>query len=461
MHLRSLLLVSATAIVASCQQGAPAASDPLNAEAYFERGFAYAIEGEFELAIADLSNSIEIDPDYIPAYQLRAHAYHNAGRFRQAVADYDAVISIDPDMADNHYWRGRANARIGETASAISDLEQALELGLGQEHRENAETLLNDLQSLMAGQANFDGYWGGNTGQGEIIEFTIEEGGVLSLRYGFRIPGCGSLSTFSFGGIPVPGAEASTFVEGNTFSISKNFYSISGTFTSSNFAIGTLDINCEDGLSTSWNAARGVRAVRTPTPEDLAKIPDFDVDDRHFSPADGSSNFDEVTWILTEKDDWYLLRNFSESVVPIPRGWTSISTASGAHYQFRSEVESKDPSIDVTVDRDCSEAETAEQYLLEFEEAVNSESTVEILKTEVLDAQKGFQFLSVGSEPGSRFYAVLIASKPADGCFFFLTSRASHEDWPEYYPLIRVIALHWFDLKGNLLGFALPEALMD
>jgi hypothetical protein len=265
---------------------------------HYNRGAENYRQDNFELAIEEFTEAIALDPQLTLAYSSRGAAYKAAGDYDRAIADYDQAIALDPQLALAYLNRGNAYSDMGEYDRAITDMEKVLELGSESGLRENAESALDELRRFIAGELNFDGHWGGNTEQGEVFEFTIENGVIVSIGFGFRILGCESLSPVYSGGPDLRN------LEGNSFLMESSIRTISGTFTSSRTAVGTVEVDCEDGLSTSWNARRGTRAVRTPTPEDLVKVPNFEISEGLFSRTAGSKNFDEITTIVASSGDF-------------------------------------------------------------------------------------------------------------------------------------------------------------
>jgi tetratricopeptide (TPR) repeat protein len=55
---------------------------------YFYRGIVYDTLEELELAIADYTKAIELDPDFVDGYLNRAYAYFRSDRQDEAVADW-------------------------------------------------------------------------------------------------------------------------------------------------------------------------------------------------------------------------------------------------------------------------------------------------------------------------------------------------------------------------------------
>lgn len=59
--------------------------------AWFGRGFAHAMCGDLEKAVADYSEALRLDPHYAAAYHNRSAAYRQLGRLKEARQD-DAAI---------------------------------------------------------------------------------------------------------------------------------------------------------------------------------------------------------------------------------------------------------------------------------------------------------------------------------------------------------------------------------
>ena len=75
------------------------------AAAYVNRGNAYHSRGEYDQAIADYGNAIQINPRYAEAYNNRGASHEKKQDKGKAIADYRTALSIDPSS------RGAALAR--------------------------------------------------------------------------------------------------------------------------------------------------------------------------------------------------------------------------------------------------------------------------------------------------------------------------------------------------------------
>ena len=101
---------------------------PGYAEAYINRGVAYAGKGEFDKAIQDYNIAIELNPDLSEAYNNRGNAYTDKSDFYTAIQDYNIAIELNPENADAHYNRGIIYAGKGKFDEAIQDYNIAIEL---------------------------------------------------------------------------------------------------------------------------------------------------------------------------------------------------------------------------------------------------------------------------------------------------------------------------------------------
>jgi tetratricopeptide (TPR) repeat protein len=102
--------------------------DPDNADAYLERGDAYANIGDPDKAIADYTAALRIDPNFAAAYVSRGLAYGDKGMHDRAIEDYTAALRIDPNLAVTYNNRGLAYYKKGMNDRAIEDYNAALRI---------------------------------------------------------------------------------------------------------------------------------------------------------------------------------------------------------------------------------------------------------------------------------------------------------------------------------------------
>ena len=98
------------------------------ADIYNNRGLAYAGKGDFERAILDFEQAIELDPTYAKAYNNRGIIHVKNNALDPAVRDFDKAIELDPGYAQAYKNRGIAYKKKGNADQAIRDREKAVEL---------------------------------------------------------------------------------------------------------------------------------------------------------------------------------------------------------------------------------------------------------------------------------------------------------------------------------------------
>jgi len=129
---------------------------PQTTGAFIDRGIYYAMQGDYEAAIADFTEVIRLDPNLASAYTLRARALvasvveitdlgenfsSISGNFTQglvteeknriydrAINDLTQAIRLDPDNAIVYVERGVAYRGKGDNDRAIEDFNQAIRL---------------------------------------------------------------------------------------------------------------------------------------------------------------------------------------------------------------------------------------------------------------------------------------------------------------------------------------------
>ena len=92
------------------------------------RGAAYAKKDEYDKAIQDLDKAIKLDPNDANAFSNRGLAYRNKGEYEKAIQDFDQAIKLDPKDIDILVRRGFAYQLKGDFDRAIHDYNQVIKM---------------------------------------------------------------------------------------------------------------------------------------------------------------------------------------------------------------------------------------------------------------------------------------------------------------------------------------------
>ena len=122
--------------------------DPSNEKALINRGLIYQSQGKDEDAIADYNKAIQINPNNFATYRNRGVLYFEQSQYELAKADWDKAIAINPKDALAYYNRGLLYLKLSDSSSAKTDLEKAEELAVVQENTDLAEKAADALQKL-------------------------------------------------------------------------------------------------------------------------------------------------------------------------------------------------------------------------------------------------------------------------------------------------------------------------
>jgi len=99
---------------------------PEFAEAHVNRGVAYDGLGAPEKAIADYSQAIALDPQLFDAYFNRGNSQANLANWELARADFDEALALRPDSGEAYGNRAIAQLKLGDRAGAEADLQMAI-----------------------------------------------------------------------------------------------------------------------------------------------------------------------------------------------------------------------------------------------------------------------------------------------------------------------------------------------
>lgn len=101
------------------------------ATSFFLRASAWAVLQQFDRAVMDFSNILQLDPEHALSYQGRALAYWQQGLADKALADWNAFLERQPDSVQGHMERGRFLLEQRDFAGAVADFSEAVRLARG------------------------------------------------------------------------------------------------------------------------------------------------------------------------------------------------------------------------------------------------------------------------------------------------------------------------------------------
>ena len=95
---------------------------------YFYRGNACLYRGDFDQAVADYTESINLEDDHAEVYNNRGNAYRHKGAHEKAITDYNKAIELKRDFSEAYNNRGVAYYDAGDYNQAIADCSEAIDL---------------------------------------------------------------------------------------------------------------------------------------------------------------------------------------------------------------------------------------------------------------------------------------------------------------------------------------------
>ena len=144
-------------------------SNAHRAMAYAEKASAASRENRKDDAIANLSQSLELEPDNQERRRERAFLLHHKGEHDKAIADFDKVLAADPKAHFATYFRGLSYLAKGDDEHGFTDMAKAIELhptdawyyyvrARENGKRKNDDAALADLNKSLELEADEDAY---------------------------------------------------------------------------------------------------------------------------------------------------------------------------------------------------------------------------------------------------------------------------------------------------------------
>lgn len=138
--------------------------DSNNTEAYNRRSTARSAVGDYEGAFEDLykaanyylSDEQSLQPTQLPTVETTAKDYHHRGLeklqrgdFQGAIEEFNQVVQLNGKNAIAFSCRGFAHRRLGDNQRAIEDLQQAAKLFSDQGNVKSSQHILETLKKLQ------------------------------------------------------------------------------------------------------------------------------------------------------------------------------------------------------------------------------------------------------------------------------------------------------------------------
>ncbi|MFT4761612.1 MAG: tetratricopeptide (TPR) repeat protein [Paraglaciecola sp.] len=98
------------------------------AEILTNRGTFYGSQGKMQLALADLSTGIQLNPKHANAYAMRSMVYFGSRDFEKALADYNTVIDLGSPSSDIIYEKGLVLNELSRFSEALLALNLAISM---------------------------------------------------------------------------------------------------------------------------------------------------------------------------------------------------------------------------------------------------------------------------------------------------------------------------------------------
>lgn len=118
---------------------------------FYVRAVAKALEKNYQGAVEDYTQAIELNPQFVEAYLKRAATRYQLGDDRGTLKDCTQALQINPNLALAYYYQGRARYRLGYTQAALEAYSQAIRLEPDQAQAYYHRSIANhDLQELPA-----------------------------------------------------------------------------------------------------------------------------------------------------------------------------------------------------------------------------------------------------------------------------------------------------------------------
>jgi tetratricopeptide (TPR) repeat protein len=114
--------------IRSLNYGVSEDTTPKTFGALLDRGIMFAGNNEYEKAIADFTEAISLNHDFVIGYMYRGSIYSKMNDFDRAILDYNQAIKLNPNFANLYNGRGCVYKEMNDYSRAIADFTEAIRI---------------------------------------------------------------------------------------------------------------------------------------------------------------------------------------------------------------------------------------------------------------------------------------------------------------------------------------------
>ena len=129
MSRRTIAIAAALSVLALGSPLITGCANPL-ATNFYNSGVEKYEKGDYQGAIADFNNALDINPQLDYAYNSRGNAKGDLKDYQGAIADYSKAIEINPEFASAYRMRWINKELIADLNGACRDWRKAADFGL-------------------------------------------------------------------------------------------------------------------------------------------------------------------------------------------------------------------------------------------------------------------------------------------------------------------------------------------
>ncbi|AFZ16575.1 tetratricopeptide repeat protein [Allocoleopsis franciscana] len=126
-------------------------TNEISTQGHFEQGNTLASQGDYQGALEEYNQALQLDPNFAYAYRMRSFIRHALGDYQEALEDCNMLFQLNCPLgeADAYYNRSLIRHAVGDYQGALEDCNRALQF-LCQWHDTLLENIIQPVADFIA-----------------------------------------------------------------------------------------------------------------------------------------------------------------------------------------------------------------------------------------------------------------------------------------------------------------------